>query len=70
MVIQPSFGAVMCFVSFVKATGLNITVSFMLKSCHSLASCSHGGVLVVTPYSFCISHACNGALLASIPASI
>ena len=39
------------------------------RFCHSLAHFSHGGVLVVTPYSFSISHAGNGAFLASIPAS-
>ena len=55
MVIQPCLGVVMCFVSSVKPTGLNIAVSFMLDSCHSLVHVSHGGVLlVVTPYSFSI----------------
>ena len=54
MAIQPSLGVVMCFVSFVEPTGLNITVSFMLDSCHSVVHVSHGGVLVVTPYSFSI----------------
>ena len=42
------------FCVFFKPTGLNITVSFMLDSCHSLAHFSYGGVLVVTPYSFSI----------------
>ena len=63
MVIQPSLGVVICFASFIKPTGLNRTVSFMLDSCHGLPHFSHGGVLVVTPYSFSISHAGNGALL-------
>ena len=42
-----SLGVVMCFVSFVKPTGLDITVSFMLDSCHSLEHFSHGTVLVL-----------------------